>query len=248
MKSNSKNQSNFFNNNINTDYNNNNDILGKIDFSEIEEKDPSLIEGHRLLYDREVPFELRLEDQNGPQEVASFEAIRCKILLGGDESNPSQIRIELSCENDLFFHFTSDIDEEAFKVMQENQKLTINFNEYSNLTKRLFNNCINEPQSYIAVFIMQKEGTARLDFIQNIEYKFIELLSIDFVNSPDDTVRKQIAYRYNALRTKMELYQNRINEISNIVKLKNPSLLLQIQKAPSKLNNSMKGNNYYTMK
>ena len=140
---------------------NTNDVLANFDFTEIEEKDPSLSEGHRLLYDREVPFELRLEDQNGPQEVASFEAIRCKILLGGEENNPSQIRIELSCQNDLFFHFTSDIDEEAFKVMQENQKLTVNFNEYSNLTKRLLNNCINEPQSYIAVFIMQKEGTAR---------------------------------------------------------------------------------------
>ena len=217
---------------------NTNDVLANFDFTEIEEKDPSLSEGHRLLYDREVPFELRLEDQNGPQEVASFEAIRCKILLGGEENNPSQIRIELSCENDLFFHFTSDIDEEAFKVMQENQKLTVNFNEYSNLTKRLLNNCINEPQSYIAVFIMQKEGTARLDFIQNIEYKFIELLSIDFVNSPDDTVRKQIAYRYNALRSKLELMQNRIANINNIVILKNPSLLLQIQKAPAKLNNS----------
>ena len=217
---------------------NSNVVLANFDFTEIEEKDPSLSEGHRLLYDREVPFELRLEDQNGPQEVASFEAIRCKILLGGEENNPSQIRIELSCENDLFFHFTSDIDEEAFKVMQENQKLTVNFNEYSNLTKRLLNNCINEPQSYIAVFIMQKEGTARLDFIQNIEYKFIELLSIDFVNSPDDTVRKQIAYRYNALRSKLELMQNRIANINNIVKLKNPSLLLQIQKAPAKLNNS----------
>ena len=219
---------------------NSNDVLANFDFTEIEEKDPSLSEGHRLLYDREVPFELRLEDQNGPQEVASFEAIRCKILLGGEENNPSQIRIELSCENDLFFHFTSDIDEEAFKVMQENQKLTVNFNEYSNLTKRLLNNCINEPQSYIAVFIMQKEGTARLDFIQNIEYKFIELLSIDFVNSPDDTVRKQIAYRYNALRSKLELMQNRIANINNIVKLKNPSLLLQIQKAPAKLNNTMR--------
>ena len=217
---------------------NTNDVLANFDFTEIEEKDPSLSEGHRLLYDREVPFELRLEDQNGPQEVASFEAIRCKILLGGEENNPSQIRIELSCENDLFFHFTSDIDEEAFKVMQENQKLTVNFNEYSNLTKRLLNNCINEPKSYSAVFIMQKEGTARLDFIQNIEYKFIELLSIDFVNSPDDTVRKQIAYRYNALRSKLELMQNRIANINNIVKLKNPSLLLQIQKAPAKLNNS----------
>ena len=231
-----------------TSENQNSDIIANFDFSEIEEKDPSLSEGHKLLYDREVPFELRLEDSNGPQEVASFEAIRTKILLGGEEQSPSQIRIELSCENDLFFHFTSDVDEETFKVMQDNQKLCIQFNEYSNLTKRLLNNCINEPQSYIAVFIMQKEGTARLDFIQNIEYKFIELLSIDFVNSPDDTVRKQIAYRYNALRSKLELMQNRIQTISNIVKLKNPSLLLQIQKAPSKLNSSSMRNNTSTMK
>ena len=128
--------------------------------------------------------------------------------------------------------------------MQESQKLTVNFPEFSNLVKRLFNNCINEPQSYIAVFIMQKEGTARLDFIQNIEYKFIELLSIDFVNSPDETVRKQISYRYNAIRTKLELVQNRIQAISNIVKIKNPSLLLQIQKAPAKLNRTTKSGFY----
>ena len=58
-----------------------NTILGSFDFSSIEELDPSLAEGHRLVYDREVPFELRLEDTNGPQEVASFEAIRLKFLL-----------------------------------------------------------------------------------------------------------------------------------------------------------------------
>ena len=225
----------------------NNDVIANFDFSEIEEKDPSLSEGHKMLYDREVPFELRLEDNNGPQEVASFEALRCKILIKNEDNSQFQIRIELSCENDLFFHFTSDIDEETFKIMQENQKLTVNFVEYSNLVKRLFNNCINEPQSYIAVFIMQKEGTARLDFIQNIEYKFIELLSIDFVNSPDDTIRKQISYRYNALRTKLELMQNRIKVINNIIKIKNPSLLLQIQKAPLRFNmmNKKTGNNSF---
>jgi hypothetical protein len=85
---------------------------------------------------------------------------------------------------------------------------------------------------------MQKEGTARLDFIQNIEYKFIELLSLDFINSPDDTVRKQIGYRYNALKSKLTLMQDRINQINNIVKLKNPSLLIQIQKTPARLQGS----------
>lgn len=84
--------------------------------------------------------------------------------------------------------------------------------------------------SFIAVFVMQKDGTARLDFIQNIEYKFVELLSLDFANSQDDIVRKQIAYRYNSLKTKLSLMQDRINSISNLIKLKNPSLLLQIQK------------------
>jgi hypothetical protein len=95
---------------------------------------------------------------------------------------------------------------------------------------------------------MQKEGTARLDFIQNIEYKFIELLSLDFINSPDDTVRKQISFRYNALKSKLALMQDRINTISNIVKIKNPSLLLQIQKTPAKLQNntSMYRNNSST--
>ena len=96
---------------------------------------------------------------------------------------------------------------------------------------------------------MQKEGTARLDFIQNIEYKFIELLSLDFLNSPDDTVRKQISFRYNALKSKLTLMHDRINTINNIVKIKNPSLLLQIQKTPGKLqssNNSMYRNNSST--
>lgn len=85
---------------------------------------------------------------------------------------------------------------------------------------------------------MQKDNTARLDFIQNIEYKFIELLSIDFVTSPDDTVKRQIGYRYTSLKTKLALMQDRINNINNIVKLKNPSLLLQIQKTPARLTQS----------
>ena len=244
MKSTSSmNQKSFLNQTTDT-----NDILSNFDFHEIEEKDPSLNDGHKMLYDREVPFELRLEDNNGPQEVASFEVLRCKILLAGVENNPTQIRLELSCENDLFFHFTSDIDEETFKVMKEKQKLNVDFPEFSNLVKKLYNSCINDSQSFIVVFIMQKEGTARLDFIQNIEYKFIELLSVDFVNSPDETVRKQISYRYNAIRTKLELELNRIQTISNIIKTKNPSLLLQIQKAPAKINKTTRTGTFSSIK
>jgi len=82
-------------------------VIGNVDFSQIDELDPSLADGHRIIYERQVPFELRLEDTNGPLDAATFEEIGAKILIVGDDSNPSHIRIELSCENDLFFHFTS---------------------------------------------------------------------------------------------------------------------------------------------
>jgi hypothetical protein len=85
---------------------------------------------------------------------------------------------------------------------------------------------------------MHKDGTARLDFIQNIEYKFIELLSLDFINSPDETVRRQISYRYNALKSKLTIMQDRITQVNGILKLKNPSLHMQIQKTPAKLGNN----------
>jgi hypothetical protein len=43
--------------------------------------DPSLSEGHTVVFDREAPFELRIQDPNsGPQEVGTLEAIRVKIL------------------------------------------------------------------------------------------------------------------------------------------------------------------------
>ena len=61
---------------------------------------------------------------------------------------------------------------------------------------------------------MQKEGTERLDFIQNIEYRFIELLSIDFINSLMIQLGNKLDID-NALRTKIEMMQDRIISINN---------------------------------
>jgi len=41
--------------------------LNAFDFTAIEEMDPSLAEGHQVVYDREAPFELRIgENFEGP--------------------------------------------------------------------------------------------------------------------------------------------------------------------------------------
>ena len=79
---------------------------------------------------------------------------------------------------------------------------------------------------------MEQNGKARLDFIQNIEYKFIELLTLDFCASVEEIVRQYIAYRYNSVKSKLALMQARLQDINALVKIKNPSLLLQLQKGP----------------
>merc|ERR1719248_562603 len=110
----------------------------------------------------------------------------------------------------------------------------IDFPDYVHVIIRMLNNCIKEPHSFLSVFVMQRDGHARLDFIQNMEYKFVELLSCDFVASPEEVVRQQISFRYNSVKTKLSLMQARLQDINALVKVKNPSLLLQLQKAPSR--------------
>lgn len=84
--------------------------------------------------------------------------------------------------------------------------------------------------SYFCVFFMQRDGQARLDFIQNMEFKFLELLSVDFMASPEDVIRQNISFRYSLMKAKAQVLQGRLKDISAILKLKNPSLLLQLQK------------------
>jgi hypothetical protein len=93
----------------------------------------------------------------------------------------------------------------------------------------MLNSCLREPHSFLAVFVMQRDGHATLDFIQNIEYKFVELLSLEFVASGEDVIRQQITFRYNSVKSKLALMQARLQDVNKMVKVKSPSLLLQMQ-------------------
>ena len=128
-------------------------------FSAIEGLDPSLSEGHHVSYDREVPFELRIQDPGtGPQEVGTLEAVKTKIMILGEDNSPRHLKIELSSENDLFFHYVCTIDEASFRNIQEAQKLMIEFNDAPTIIVRMLNSCIKEPHSFLAVFIMHRDG------------------------------------------------------------------------------------------
>jgi hypothetical protein len=102
----------------------------------------------------------------------------------------------------------------------------VDFTEYCNVLTKMVNSCIKEPHSFLAVFIMDDDGSAKLDFIQNMEYKFVELLSADFHASNEEIIRQSITYRYNSIKSKVSMMESRLRDVNNLVKVKNPSLLL----------------------
>jgi len=208
------------------------DASHAIDFNPMDEIDPSLGDGFHVIYDREVPMEIR-HHYAGDDSISTgtLEAIKVKMLVLGNDENPSSIRLELSSESDLFFHYIHMIDEHDFQVIQEQQKLVVDYSEYPNVLIRMLNACIREPHTHLAIFIVRGEEDARLDFIQNMEYKFVELVSCGCQRSSEDMIQRQITYRYNAMKQKLAVMQSRLHEINNLVKMKNPSLLLQLQKS-----------------
>ena len=123
------------------------------------------------------------------------------------------------------------LNESSYKSLQESQKLMLEFSEYPNVLMRMLNSCIREPHVHLGIFTVTGETNARLDFIQNMEYKFLELMTCNLVRSPDEIIQHQITFRYNSMKQRLVTMQSRLHEINNLVKTKNPSLLLQLQKS-----------------
>ncbi len=68
--------------------------------------------------------------------------------------------------------------------------------------------------------------------ISNILINYLSCLSISYLLSIQSPTIS-LFYRYNAMKQKLSIMQTRLHEINNLVKTKNPSLLLQLQKGGS---------------
>ena len=137
-----------------------------VDEPDFGDADPSTRDGFRVVYTKQVPFEMRIQAEDTPQEVGTLEAITCTVCVQGDSVAPTAVRLELSSEQDLFFHFSHTLDERAFRLVREEQRLMIEFPDYASVLARSLNQAIKEPHTHLAVFIQNRDGNARLDFIQ----------------------------------------------------------------------------------
>ncbi|EPY39737.1 hypothetical protein AGDE_04191 [Angomonas deanei] len=202
------------------------DLLAQLeqDFIAIQQVDPSLADGSRLVYDREVPCELRAM-RAGESSAGSLEQMRIKVLTQGEERNLSSIRVEIITEADIFFHYTCIINDQGFVRLREDQNLVCEFAEFLMTLLKMLNRCIREPGRFIGALLLGDDGTGNLEFVENLEYKLVSVLVLPFRASPANVVREQAQYRYSAVRARLDL-------VTEQIKRANP--------APKKVKNKIK--------
>jgi Centriolar protein SAS N-terminal len=171
------------------------------------------------------------EGDEGPAEVGTLDAVRVRVMTLGEGADVEMVRVELLSEMDLFFVYAHSVRAAEYAEIQEEQRLMVSFQDYPGVLCRSLNNVITKPHSHLAVLVMHPDGHARLDFIENMEFKFVELLSVNFMRCPDDVIREQVSYRYNTLKAQKALLAARLQDVQRLIQAKNPSLLLQLQRA-----------------
>ncbi|GIQ85080.1 hypothetical protein KIPB_006696 [Kipferlia bialata] len=190
--------------------------------------DPSLEDGSRVVFEREVVMELRKLDE--PDAPGIQESVRARILIQERDGVLENCQLCLTSEEDIFFMFKCDVDQTGFQGLQETQKLMIGFNDLPGALANMLTACIKDPRTYLCVLFVSHEGVARLEFIQGMVYKYVELMSLNLVAASEDTVRQYISFRYKAMTARCSMLESNIKELKGLIKVKLPSLHMQLSK------------------
>jgi len=191
--------------------------------------DPSLSDGWRGIQSGRIQLEVRAID-DAEQTVGNLVTLHYKLLvLYKEDGSIERVGVELNDEDDLYFLLSHSLDVQGFNVIQARQKLMVEFSDYPSILIKNFHKCVKEPYSCMAVLYIRQGGNARLDFIQNLEFKFVELLSIDFTQAAPETVKMHIMFRYFHIKRKYERLKKRMSEMNHLVRTKNASGLLNQQ-------------------
>lgn len=115
-----------------------------------------------MVYDKEVPIELRLvEDDKDAEEAGTMESIKTKILILVGPVDPGRSRESSVCEDRTDFrsglvlppHFyvfqiNNSVTLDSYEEVKEKQQLNVAFDGYIGLLIRMFNNVNKEPHVY----------------------------------------------------------------------------------------------------
>ena len=95
---------------------------------------------------------------------------------------------------------------------------------------KLFGSVNTDPDTFFAILQISSPSDNRLDIVQNLGYKFVELVYLTMGTLREEQVKDIVSYRFNLLKMKNNQLMAKYKNMFSLVKVKNPSLAIQIQK------------------
>jgi hypothetical protein len=90
--------------------------------------------------------------------------------------------------------------------------------------------CIKETNNYTCVLFENKISEHRLDIIENLEYKRIVLLSLDFIELDEEMLKNYVIYRFTKIKMNKQIINKKLKDVLSLLKIKNPQVLIEIDK------------------
>ncbi|KAI8466237.1 MAG: hypothetical protein J3K34DRAFT_524690 [Monoraphidium minutum] len=185
------------------------------------------------VWDRNITLELRAEiDGVVASKPSARKSLVLSVLQRADARTGEALafKLVLSSEADLFFVFEATLEPRQYALLQEAQGLTTPFHELPRLLAALADRCDRAPAAFFAVLLLSGCGErARLDFVQDLDFKFVELASLAFAACPDRVVRRAASARYHAARRRAAGLAAQLEGLAAAVKQRNPGLLVQFE-------------------
>lgn len=138
--------------------------------------------------------------------------------------------MELSSEEDLFKVYLCHIDEKGFDKIRKGQHLNFPFPSLIPMLIKQIQLCQKNVDQYSAVLYFNKISSHRLDLLENIEYKRIELLSLDFEELDEECIKNYVTFRFTKVKMNKQIIQKKLTDVISMTKLKNQSLWADIIK------------------
>lgn len=137
--------------------------------------------------------------------------------------------------------YLSDIDEKRFDKIKKTQQLNFNFSSLLQMLIKQINLCQKEMNNFSCVLIINKISSHRLDILENLEYKRIILLSLDFHELDEESIKNYVIYRFTKVKMNKQIINKKLKDVFSLLKIKNPQLLNELEKR-EKLKDASKTN------
>lgn len=190
-------------------------------------QDPSLADGGEVVFDKEIPLNIRESDDPNAEETR---IVRFKIVLIKDEDDgPREVNIEIFCDNDMFMFYSSKYTPDQFDQVKNNQGLTIEFAQFADMVIESLVQNVEKPEEYQMCFTETSETAGLLEFQQKLKFKSVQIFALEFEAVSDEYLKEQIQYRFDVARQGLKEARQELGSVYSMLKIKNPNVIKQMR-------------------